>query len=123
MVARQNLVCGRLSVLYFHHFDEAEHFVRSFVRIMLVVIRHLMIRLKIFAPKLIYLKTTFVNVKMNIAFLKIRCAGLPNDCFGVKSLNCKPRTISDALSMLLGRNEKNLKLVMVRFFVDDEVIV
>ena len=55
---------------------------------------------------------------MNIALIKIRCAGFPNLRFGMQSLNRLPRAVADALGVLLGGNEQDLQLVVMRFFVD-----
>ena len=69
---------------------------------MFVIIGHIVFGLKILAPKLINLEATLVYVKMNIAFLKIRCTGFPNHRFGMQSLNRLPRTKSDAFAMCFG---------------------
>ena len=45
---------------------------------MLIIVGHLVVGLKILAPKLIDLEAALVHVEMNIAFLKIGRAGLPN---------------------------------------------
>ena len=71
----------------FHNLYKPKHFVRSFVRAVLLIIGHCVLRLKILAPKLVNMKTAFVNVKMNIALLKVRSASFPNLSFRVKSLN------------------------------------
>ena len=71
----------------FSYLYKPKHFVRSFVRVMLLITRHLVVRLEILAPKLEKMKTAFVNVKMNIALLKVRSASFPNLSFGVKLLN------------------------------------
>ena len=85
---------------------------------MLIVIGHRMVRLKIFTPKLIDLKSAFVHVKMNVTFFKIRRTGLPNLGFGVQRLHRKPSAVTDSFRVLLGRNEQNLKLVVVGLLVD-----
>ena len=120
MAEKSAILCFlvRYAFLEFHHFDKTEHLVRSLVGITFIVIRHFVVGSEIFTPKLINLKSTLVNVKVNVTLFKIWCTSLPNYCFGVQSLNCKPRAISDPLSMLLGRNEKDLKLIVMRFFVD-----
>ena len=64
--------------LRFHYFDESEHLVRPFIRIMLIFVLERMVGVEIFAPELIDLKAALVNVKMNVTLLKIRRAGLPN---------------------------------------------
>ena len=89
----------------FHHLDKTEHFIRSLVGIVLLILEHFVFGLKIFAPKLVDLKTALVNVEMNIALFEIWSAGLPNLGLGMQSLYRKPRTVADALGVLLGRNE------------------
>ena len=89
----------------FHHLDKTEHFIRTFVGIVLFILEHFVFRLEVLAPKLVDLKAALVNVEMNIAFFEIWSAGLPNLGLGMQSLYRKPRTISDALGVLLGRNE------------------
>ena len=93
--------------LRFHYFDESEHLVRPFIRIMLIFVLERMVGLEIFAPELIDLKAALVNVKMNVTLLKIRRAGLPNLGFGVQSLNRKPRTVANPLAMCFGENKKD----------------
>ena len=85
---------------------------------MLVIVGHLVVGLKILAPKLIYLEAALVHVEMDVALLKIRSAGLPNRGFGMQSLNRLPRTVADTFGVFLGRNEQDLKLVVMCFFVD-----
>ena len=85
---------------------------------MLVIVGHLVVGLKILAPKLIYLEAALVHVEMDVALLKIRSAGLPNLGFGMQSLNRLPRTVADTFGVFLGRNEQDLKLVVMCFFVD-----
>ena len=72
---------------------------------MLLITRHLVVRLEILAPKLVNMKTAFVNVKMNIALLKVRSASFPNLSFRVKSLDRLPSTVTDTLGVFLRRNE------------------
>ena len=91
---------------------------KHFIRIVLFGINHRFTRLKIFTPKLIYHKTAFVYVKVNITLFKIRCASLPNLCIGVQCLDSLPCTISDSFAMLIGRDKKNLQFVVIRFLVD-----
>ena len=55
---------------------------------------------------------------MDIALFEIWRAGFPNLGFGMQSLNSLPRAVSDALGVLLGGNEQDLQLVVMRFFVD-----
>ena len=109
---------GVKGYLRFHHLDKMKHLIRSLVGIMFVFVRHFVVGLKIFAPKLIDLKSAFVNVKMNIALFKIGSTSLPNDRFGVQRFYLLPRAVADSLGVFLGRNEKNFKLVVMRFFVD-----
>ena len=112
------LAVGKEKILRLHHFYESEHLIRPLIGIMFVFIRHFVVGLKIFAPKLIDLKSAFVNVKMNVALFKIGSTSLPNDRFGVQSFHRKPRAVADSLGVFLGRNEKDFKLVVMRFFVD-----
>ena len=77
-----------------------------------------MVRLKIFAPKLIDLKAALVHVEMDVALLKIRRAGLPNLGFGMQSLHRLPSAVADAFCVFLGRNEQDLQLVVMGFSVD-----
>ena len=69
---------------------------------MFFIIRHFVIGFEILAPKLIDLKTALVHIEVYVALFKIWRAGLPNDSFGVQSLNRQPRTIADAFGMLFG---------------------
>ena len=69
---------------------------------MLVVISHLVVMCEILAPKPIDLKTALVHIEVYVALFKIWRAGLPNDSFGVQSLNRQPRTIADAFGVLFG---------------------
>ena len=85
---------------------------------MLIGVGHFVSGLKILAPKLCNLKTALVDIEMNVSLVKIGCAGLPNLGFGVECFYRLPRAIANAFAMLLGRNKKNLQLVVVRFFVD-----
>ena len=87
------------------HLDKAEHFIGTFIGITLICIGHRMVGLEIFTPKLVDLKTALVDVKMDIALLKIGSTGLPNLRFRMQGLYRKPRTVADALGVLLGRNE------------------
>ena len=91
--------------LRLHHFDKAEHFIRTFVGIVLFILEHFVFGLKILAPKLVDLKAALVNVEMNIALFEIWSAGLPNLGLGMQSLYRKPRTVADSFGVLLGRNE------------------
>ena len=85
-----------------------EHLVGALVRIMLVVIRHIMVGMKIFAPKLIYLKSAFVYIEVNVALFKAGGTSLPNFSLGVQLLNCAPCAVTDPLAMCFGRNEEKL---------------
>ena len=89
----------------FHYLYKMEHHIRTFVGIVLFILEHFVFGLKILAPKLVDLKTALVNVEMNIALFEIWSAGLPNLGLGMQSLYRKPRTVADALGVLLGRNE------------------
>ena len=106
------------TALRLHHLDKTEHFVRAFIGITLVCIRHLVVGLKILAPKMIDLKTALVYVEMDVALFKIRRADLPNHGVGMQSLNRLPSAVTDAFGVFLGSNKQNLKLVMMCFFVD-----
>ena len=63
-------------MLLFHSFYKVEHLVRALVGIVLVLLWHLVIGLKIFAPELVNLKSALVYVKMDVALLKIRWTGM-----------------------------------------------
>ena len=108
------------TALRLHHLNKTEHFVRTFIGITLIVIGHLVVGCEILTPKLVDLKAALVDVEMDIALLKIGCAGLPNLRFRVQSLNRLPRAITDALCVLLGGNEQNLQLVVMCFLVDPQ---
>ena len=84
---------------------------------MLIVIGHLMVGLKILAPKLIDLKAALINVEVDITFFKIWSAGLPHLGFGMQRLNRKPSAVADALGVLLRGNKQDFKLVAVGFLV------
>ena len=109
---------AKKTALRLHHLDKAEHFVRTFIGITFVCIGHLVVGCKILTPKLVDLKTALVDVKMNIALLKIGRAGLPNLSLGVQSLNRLPCTVANAPGVLLGGDEQDLQLVVVSFFVN-----
>lgn len=85
---------------------------------MLLTSRHTMLRLKILAPKLVDLKTALVNIEMDIALLKIRCTGLPDNCFGVECFYCQPCAIADDFAMLIWQGKKNFQFVVMRLLVD-----
>ena len=102
----------------FHNLHKVKHLVRSLISTVFFVIGHFVISFKVFTPKLIYLKAALINVKMNVTFLKIGGAGLPNYSFGVKSLHCLPSAVSDPLTMRFGGYEQNFKLVVMRFLIN-----
>ena len=79
-----------------------EHYIRTFVWVMVFIVGHFVFGLKVFTPKLINLKTAFVHVKVNITLFKIRRAGLPNLGFGVQRLNCLPCTVTYAFAVFIG---------------------
>ena len=85
------------SALFFHDFHKPEHFVRSVA----AVIRVIPIGLKMLAPKLIYLKTTFVDVKMNIPFFKIGSTRFPYFRLWILLFNCFPCGVSNPFGVLL----------------------
>ena len=104
-----------------HNLYKPEHFIGNFVGVaVFIVVEHRLVGLKILAPKLIDLESAFVDVEMDITLLEIWCAGFPNDGFGVKFLDCKPRTVTDALRVLIGICEKYLKVIVICFLVDLE---
>ena len=82
------------TALRLHHLDKAEHFVRTFIGITFVCIGHIMLWLKILAPKLVDLKTALVYIKMDIALFKIGSTGLPNLGFGMQSLDRLPCAVA-----------------------------
>ena len=74
---------------------------------MLVVIGHLVVGLKILAPKLIDLKAALVYVEMNIALLEIRRACLPDESFWVECFYCLPGAVTDSFGVFFRRNKEN----------------
>ena len=56
--------------LLFYHLYKMKHFIGSLVGVVLVGIEHFVLGLKIFAPKLIDLKTALVYIKVDIALFK-----------------------------------------------------
>ena len=92
------------TALRLHHLDKAEHFVRTFIGITLVV-GHFVVGCEILTPKLVDLKTALVDVEMDIALFKIGSTGFPYLGFGMQSLNRLPRAIANAFGVLLGGNE------------------
>ena len=93
---------AKKTALRLHHLNKTEHFIRSFVGIVLFILEYYVLGLKIFTPKLVDLKTALVYVKMDIALLKIGCAGFPYFRFGMQSLNRLPRAVADAFTVCLG---------------------
>ena len=49
-----------------HHFYKAEHFIGTFVGIVFFIIGHIVLRLKVFTPELIYLKSAFVDIERDL---------------------------------------------------------
>lgn len=96
-----------------------KHFIGAFVGVVFLVVG-LVRGLKIFTPKLINLKTAFIDVKMNIPFIKIGRASLPNHCFGMERLDRQPRTVADTFAVFVGQGEKNFQFVAVGFLVNFE---
>ena len=79
---------------------------------MLVTVRNFVCRGKVLAPELIYFESALVHVKVYVSLLEIRCAGFPDLCLGVQSLYGLPRSVTNALAVLLGIDKKYLKLVV-----------
>ena len=86
----------------FHHLHKAEHLVRPLVGILPFTLGQFVLGLKILAPKLIDLKTAFVDVKVDIALFKIGRAGFPYFGLGMLSLDRLPRAVADSFTMCLG---------------------
>ena len=63
-------------------------------------------------------KTALIHVEVNVPFLKIRRAGLPDLRLGMQSLDLQPGAVADALTMLLRRNEKQLQMIVMPHGVD-----
>ena len=101
------------SLFCFHNLNKTEHFIRSLVGIVRFILEHIVFGLKILAPKLINLETALVYVKMDIALLKIGCAGFPYFRFGMQSLNRMPRAVADAFAMRFGQYKENIQVVMM----------
>ena len=104
--------------LLFHNLYKMKHFVRAFVGLVFVKALHIIFGLKVFAPKLVNLKTAFVDIEMDIALFKIGRTSFPNRSFRMQSFYRQPCAVADTFSMLFGRNEKNLKFIVMRFFVN-----
>lgn len=82
-----------------HHFYKPEHLVGTFIGIMFFIFGHIAFQLKIFTPELIDLKSAFIDIKMNITFLEIGCASLPNHRFGMQGFNRLPCAIADTFTV------------------------
>ena len=108
------------TALRLHHLDKAEHLIRSFIGITFVCIGHIMLWLKILAPKLIDLKTALVYVKMDIALFKIGGTGFPYFGLGMQSLDRLPRAVANAFTVRFGQYKENIQVVMMRFLVNRE---
>ena len=67
----------------FHNLNKVEHLIGTLVGIVFVSIRHFTIRNEILTPKLVNFETAFIDIEVDIAFLKVWCTGLPNLCFGM----------------------------------------
>ena len=104
--------------LWLHHLNKTEHFVGTFIGIMLIVIGHRMVGLKIFTPKLVDLKAALVYVKMDIALFKIGGTGFPYFGLGMQSLYRKPRTVADAFAMRFGQYKENIQVIVMSFVVN-----
>ena len=107
----------------FHIFYKSEHLVGTFVIFgIFVILRAVALVFKriavVFAEEFHDLKTALVDVKVDIPLLEIGRAGFPHDRIGIKPLDFAPCGITDALAVNVGRNEQDLKLVMLRRFVD-----
>lgn len=64
------------------------------------------------------MEAAFVDVEVDIPFLKIRGAGFPDLGIRVEPFDLLPRGKADALAMNIGRNEKQFQFVVLCFFVD-----
>lgn len=87
------------SRLLLHHLHEPEHFIRTFVGIMFLAVDHRLIRSEILAPELIDLEAALVDVKMDVAPLKIRGAGLPLHRIGIQRLQRRPNSVSNTFGL------------------------
>ena len=76
--------------------------------------------LKIFTLELVNLKAAFVDIEMNISFLKIGRAGFPSNRFGMKCFYRLPCTITNTFAMRFGFNEQYFQFIMVCFIVDTQ---
>ncbi len=61
-------MCCTLIKLFINNFYKSKHFIWS---VLVIFFINSVVGLKIPAPKLIYLETAFIYVKMNISFFKI----------------------------------------------------
>ena len=102
----------------FHYLKKSEHLIRTLVGGVLIIVRHCVIGFEILTPKLVDLKAAFIDVEMDIPLFKIWRTGFPNLGFRVQSFNGKPRAISDPSAVRLGQDKKDLKVVVIVFFVD-----
>ncbi len=110
------LNCRRRRSALFHSFYKSEHLVRSFC---IFFGRCIGIDI-IFAEKFNCRKAAFIYIEMNISLFKIGCTGFPNFCFWMQCLYCKPRAITDTLTVFCGQCEQNLKVIMVCILVNFE---
>ena len=102
----------------FHYLKKSEHLIRTLVGDVLIIVRHCVIGFEILTPKLVDLKAAFIDVEMDIPLFKIWRTSLPHLGFGVQSLNGKPRAIANSSAVRIGRNEKDLQVVVISFPVD-----
>ena len=104
-----------IGFLLFHLLHKTEHFVRPFVTLVSVV--RLMLRAEMLAPKLVDHKPAFVDVKVDITLFKIRCAGFPNNRFGVHAFYLEPRSVANALAVLVWQSEQYLQVIVMDLLV------
>ena len=97
-----------------HYLDESEHLVRS------LSVGHIVVRGKMLTPKLIYLKSALVHVKVNVSLFEIWRASLPDLCFGVQSFYRLPSAVADTLAVLFGKGKEYFQMISMCFFVDLE---
>ena len=67
--------------------------------------------------KLYDVESAFVDIEVDIPRLKVRCAGLPYERFGIQPLDFPPRGLSDPFAVDLGINKQELQFIVLRFFV------
>ena len=70
----------------------------------------------IFVEKLHNVEAAAIDIKMNVALLKIRSDRFPHLHFRVQFFNSTPSSISDTFAMDSRRNKKKIK---VTFFADN----